>query len=48
VAREHGRAGLLALAPHRVAAATAAIDRDPGWAPIAATWRDALLAAVGR
>jgi hypothetical protein len=48
VAREHGRAGLLALAPHRVAAATAAIDRDPSWAPLAATWRDALLAAVGR
>jgi hypothetical protein len=48
VAREHGRAGLVALAPHRIAAATAAIDRDPGWAPIAATWRDALLAAVGR
>jgi hypothetical protein len=45
---DRGRAVTLALSPYNAAAASRALPREPDWQPIAATWRDGLIAAVTR
>jgi hypothetical protein len=43
-----GRAVMLALSPYSAATVGRALAREPEWQPLAATWRDGLLAAVAR
>ena len=46
--RGRRRAGALALSPYHAAAADRALRREHDWQPIAATFRDGLLAAITR
>jgi hypothetical protein len=44
--RGRSGAGTLALSPYNAAAADRALRREHDWQPIAATWRDGLMAAI--